>query len=99
MLFRSLAINKFLPGFRKLSDVIGKCAYIPLARLKEGLPVKSGSNYVLDRYETIKRLSGVWIVPLPHPSGVSLWPNKPGNKILIGDALQAIRNIREDYDI
>ena len=63
-----LAISKFLQGFGALSDVIGKCAYIPLARLKEGLPVKSGSNYILDRYETIKRLSGVWIVPLPHPS-------------------------------
>ncbi len=94
-----LAISKFLPGFRALSDVIGKCAYIPLDRLKEGLPVRSGRKYILDRFEVVDRSVGVWVVPLPHPSGASLWPNQSSNKALIDDALTVIKKIREELGI
>ena len=94
-----LAIDKFLPGFRTLSDVIGKCAYIPLDRLREGLPVKSGRKYILDRYEAANGDVGVWVVPLPHPSGASLWPNQSSNKALIHKALMVIKRIRTDLGI
>ena len=41
---------------------------------------------------TEKEADGRWIVPLPHPSGASRWPQEPGNKVLIERAIELIRN-------
>jgi uracil-DNA glycosylase len=40
-------------------------------------------------------VGGRFIVPLPHPSGVSLWPNRPENRALISRAMALLRVIRE----
>lgn len=42
---------------------------------------------------------GRFIVPLPHPSGASLWPNKPENQALIKQALGLLAEIRLAYDL
>ena len=34
---------------------------------------------------------GRYILPLPHPSGASLWPNRPENQALINQALALLR--------
>ncbi len=34
-----------------------------------------------------------WIVPLPHPSGASLWLNKPENQVLIQRAIEHLRRL------
>ena len=36
-------------------------------------------------------VGGRWVLPLPHPSGASLWPNRPENKERIGCALAILR--------
>jgi uracil-DNA glycosylase len=36
-------------------------------------------------------VDGRWILPLPHPSGASLWPNRPENQERIGRALDILR--------
>jgi uracil-DNA glycosylase len=36
-------------------------------------------------------VEGRWILPLPHPSGASLWPNRPENQERIGRALDILR--------
>jgi uracil-DNA glycosylase family 4 len=36
-------------------------------------------------------VDGRWVLPLPHPSGASLWPNRPENQALIGQALVLLR--------
>ncbi len=38
---------------------------------------------------------GRWIVPLPHPSGVSLWLNRAENQQLVGQALAQLRRVYE----
>lgn len=38
--------------------------------------------------------TGRWVVPLPHPSGASLWPNQPKNKQLIQQAIGILHAIR-----
>jgi uracil-DNA glycosylase len=38
--------------------------------------------------------SGRFVVPLPHPSGASLWPNKPENQALIQRAIRLLGAIR-----
>ena len=37
------------------------------------------------------KVDGRWILPLPHPSGASLWPNRPENQALIRQALVLLR--------
>jgi uracil-DNA glycosylase len=37
------------------------------------------------------RVDGRWILPLPHPSGASLWPNRPENQARIQQALVLLR--------
>ncbi|MCP4363081.1 MAG: hypothetical protein GY796_34195, partial [Chloroflexi bacterium] len=45
------------------------------------------------------KVNGRFILPLPHPSGASLWPNKPANKQLIANAIQLLRQIREGWGL
>ena len=33
---------------------------------------------------------GVTVVPLPHPSGVSRWPNEPANRALLEAAVRLV---------
>lgn len=42
---------------------------------------------------------GRFVVPLPHPSGVSLWPNRPENQALIRRAIGLLAEIRLAYDL
>jgi len=37
------------------------------------------------------RVDGRWILPLPHPSGASLWPNRPENQARIEQALALLQ--------
>lgn len=42
---------------------------------------------------------GRWVVPLPHPSGASLWPNAPENQALIRQAIGWLAEIRAAYEL
>lgn len=42
---------------------------------------------------------GRWIVPLPHPSGASLWLNKPENQALVCRALEHLRVLRNQSSL
>jgi uracil-DNA glycosylase len=44
-------------------------------------------------------LGGRFVVPLPHPSGASLWPNKPENQALIRRAISLLKAIRVAYGL
>jgi uracil-DNA glycosylase len=37
--------------------------------------------------------TGCWIVPLPHPSGASLWLNKPEHQALVGQSIEELRRL------
>ena len=39
------------------------------------------------------------LIPLPHPSGASLWPNKPANKALIAKAIQILHTVRSAWNL
>ena len=36
-------------------------------------------------------VEGRWVLPLPHPSGASLWPNAPENRALIQQAMVILK--------
>ena len=39
---------------------------------------------------------GRWIVPLPHPSGASLWLNQPAHAAQVSQALKILRALKEE---
>jgi uracil-DNA glycosylase len=63
--------------------------------------VTSGETLLTRHSSLVTRHSsgGRFVVPLPHPSGASLWPNKPENQALIGRAMGLLSDIRIAYDL
>jgi uracil-DNA glycosylase len=43
----------------------------------------------------VRKKQGPSILPLPHPSGVSLWLNRPENQDRVRQALEHLRRLRE----
>jgi len=43
--------------------------------------------------------NGCFIVPLPHPSGASLWLNRPEHQAQVGHAIEILRQVRRDFDL
>jgi uracil-DNA glycosylase len=46
--------------------------------------------------EAIRDEEGHWIVPLPHPSGASLWLNRPENQKRVAQALAHLRRMWQE---
>ena len=94
-----LAIKLFYPAKMKLNEIIGTAAYFPPASLSNPLNFDLSSAELLAAFDRLKDQDGRWIVPLPHPSGASLWPNNPQNKILIDRAIEILAQIRLAYSL
>jgi uracil-DNA glycosylase family 4 len=70
--------------------------------LSEGLSdgaksVQKPSEGFVFQDDVAKEERGRWVVPLPHPSGASLWPNKPENQARIAQAVHLLGQIRLAY--
>jgi uracil-DNA glycosylase len=50
-----------------------------------------GRSQLTDRIGCIFEHDGVPVVPLPHPSGASSWPNVPANRVKLDAALVLVR--------
>lgn len=59
---------------------------------------QSPPNLILNTEHRILN-TGRFLVPLPHPSGASLWPNKPANRALIDQAIAILRHLRQTLDL
>lgn len=42
---------------------------------------------------------GRWIVPLPHPSGASLWLNRPAHQAQVTEALSILSRLKQALDL
>jgi uracil-DNA glycosylase len=60
-----------------------------------GLAGRVGQVYRVD----VGELAGVWVAPLPHPSGASLWLNRPQNLALVEQALARLAQVRHDLGL
>jgi uracil-DNA glycosylase family 4 len=95
----SLAIRLFYPSQLKLREIIGTAAYFPPETLADPL------NFDLSQAETVTAFApgrpadGRWLVSLPHPSGASLWPNRPENQALIRRAIQLLHDARVSWQL
>lgn len=88
-----LAIRLFYQSGQPLSQIIGSALYQREVELGcPGEPVIAPD--ALD-----ETAAGCYIVPLPHPSGASAWPNQPGNATLIGQAITWLQLIRHSLNL
>ncbi|PID85712.1 MAG: hypothetical protein CSB13_06645 [Chloroflexi bacterium] len=94
LLVGGLAIKLMYPQSAKLRDVIGTTAYFPPQVLVNPVNFDLKQAELLTEFDASRDENGRWIVPLPHPSGASLWPNKPENKALIAKAIRILHDIR-----
>ena len=95
ILVGGLAIKLLYPPAVRLDEIIGTGLYFPPEAL-----AADPLNFDLLQAEIITtaggRSGGRTVVPLPHPSGASLWPNKPENRALIQRAIALLSDIRAE---
>ncbi|RMH01106.1 MAG: hypothetical protein D6706_02410 [Chloroflexi bacterium] len=94
-----LAIQLVYPARLRLDEIIGTAVYFPPASLANPANLTWEAGECLTRFEPERSPNGRWVVPLPHPSGASLWPNKPQNQVLITHAIDLLRQIREAWGL
>lgn len=97
LLVGKLSIQLLFPSKTKLTDIIGRAVYFPPEALSDPVQFDLKAGEILSQFEP--RPAGRYVVPLPHPSGASLWPNKPENKQLISQAMRFIKAIRAGWEI
>ena len=104
LLVGGLAIKLLFPKKAKLSDVVGTAVYFPPETLVNPVNFNLEDSNLLSA-NTLQTLvskvggNGRLVVPLPHPSGASLWPNKPANKLLIAKAIQILHTVRNAWNL
>lgn len=92
-----LAIKLFYPASARLEEIIGRAAYFPPEALTDPVNFDLSQAEILPAFAPAKSRAGRWLVPLPHPSGASLWPNRPANQALIARAVQILAGIRRAW--
>ena len=100
ILVGGLAIRLLYPPNVRLDEIIGTAAYFSPQTLV-GNPLNFDLSHArvvtsdeLTRHSSLAARHSRFVLPLPHPSGASLWPNKPENQALIGQAMALLRGIR-----
>ena len=100
LLVGGLAIKLLYPAGTRLDQIIGTAAYFPPEALAaDPLNFNLTDAEILTAFDPARDSEGRWIVPLPHPSGVSLWYNRPENRELVSQAIELLGNIRAAYGL
>jgi uracil-DNA glycosylase len=94
-----LAIKLFFSSRLRLNEIIGSGSYIAEELLDNRAIVNLAPNSIVHDFNANLPHSGRWFVPLPHPSGASLWPNQPENQELISRAIKILGQIRTTLDL
>ncbi len=99
ILVGGLAIKLLYPKSAKLRDVVGTAVYFSPETMTNPVNFDIKQGQILAKFDDGLDRNGRWVVPLPHPSGASLWPNKPENKKLIQQAVQILAHIRQTWNL
>jgi uracil-DNA glycosylase len=95
ILVGGLAIKLLYPKKWKLTEVIGTAVYYPTPPENPFDWNEGELLHGVDEVEANGRLrNGRFVIPLPHPSGASLWPNKAENKARIARAVAMLELLR-----
>jgi len=101
LLVGGLAIKLYYPNNVRLHEIIGTAAWFPEGALAaDPLNFDLSQATIIHHTDDVERYAGGrFVVPLPHPSGVSLWHNKAENKTLIDRAVALLDAIRTANDL
>ncbi|MCA9983180.1 MAG: hypothetical protein KDE59_02755 [Anaerolineales bacterium] len=99
ILVGKLSSQLLFPARLKLTETIGKGAYFAPAALARPVNFKLKQATLHERYVEYGYRTGRWVIPLPHPSGASVWPNLPQNKPYLEQALTLLRDIKESWEL
>lgn len=94
-----LAIKLFYPASLRLNEIIGTTAYFSPQQARDPLNMDFKQGQRLAEFDENLPRDGLWLVPLPHPSGASLWPNRPENKALIEQAAGILGQVRDAWNL
>jgi uracil-DNA glycosylase len=81
------------PFLKKELSLVAPQVILPVG----GLAVRRflGEVRLVDVVGTVVQVpKGRWIVPLPHPSGASLWLNRAANQARLAEALEHVEHLR-----
>jgi len=81
------------PFLERELDIVRPELLIPVG----GLAIKRflGRGKLVEIVGQVYEKDGQYIVPLPHPSGASLWLNRLGNRTLVGQAVHHLQELRQ----
>jgi uracil-DNA glycosylase len=94
-----LALRLFYPSSTRLSDVVGTAAYFSPDALLPPAAFDISRAQPLEQFDPALDPRGRWLVPLPHPSGASLWHNHQSNQERLERALATIAALRRHFDL
>lgn len=89
-----LAIKLFFATRLTLHELIGTAVWLPTGTWETGDPFDLAAGQPVHSLPHVDR-GGRYIVPLPHPSGASLWHNRPENRARIDLAIGLLVHLRE----
>ena len=87
------------PFLERELELVDPRVVVPVGRL--AIELFFGRRFKLaDVVGTLKRDDhGRRIVPLPHPSGASLWLNRPQHKVQVAQALDILRQLKQEFNL
>jgi uracil-DNA glycosylase len=94
-----LALRLFFPASRRLSDVVGLAFYFAPDSLDPPDAFDSSRARELTCFNSMMDPAGRWLMPLPHPSGASLWHIDEGNRQGLERALGIVAEIRRHFNL
>lgn len=94
-----LAIKQFFPSNLRLNEIIGTAIYLDRSAPSDRDIFDLSKGTTVQEYTDEIPPGSVWVVPLPHPSGASVWPNQPQNKALLEQAILILRQIRLKFGL
>jgi uracil-DNA glycosylase len=80
---------------RPLDAIVGQRATITLDNVLETLAGGVATDILARNEDMPKGHGGVWIVPLPHPSGASQWLNRPENRRLLERSIALLAELKQ----
>lgn len=113
ILVGGLSIKLLYPASARLDELIGTAVYFPPDAMQDPLNFDLSQALKIAGVADLEMIPnddrdggkrptagfGRFVVPLPHPSGASLWPNKPENQALIRAATDLLAALRIRYGL
>jgi uracil-DNA glycosylase len=87
------------PFLERELELVDPHVVVPVGRL--AIELFFGRRFKLaDVVGTLKRDDhGRRIVPLPHPSGASLWLNRPQHRVQVAQALDIVQQLKQEFNL